>query len=261
MRRVIVGLGLLLSSACVGPDRAEPRTTTREPEPTAMDEGRDVAEDRTGPLELAVDGASPRASIEALREAPGRELASSHADRAAWSADGRTFVHCRPAGSDCTACRLFHLDGTSEALEAGTGCTDAAPSTAALESRLGALEPLATPTRWSQGSEVVLVVETRQLEATNAGEPRAMLKLGARRRAGGPPAWLLHVDPCEGCGTDQQCAAVAHFDALVPSPRGDRLAVLLHQRSSGGDESTRVELLDSERIGAAARAPASQAPR
>ena len=86
-----------------------------------------------------------------------------------------------------------------------------------------------------------------------------MLKLGARRREGGPPAWLLHVDPCEGCGTDQVCAAAAHLDALALSPAGDSLAVLVHQRGSQGDDTLRLELLDVARVVAAARAPASRA--
>lgn len=272
MRRVFDRLGsspspgwlLPLLAACVpgvSPDQAEPHSAAHDDAHEPERRGTEVkVDDGAGPLELEVDGAEPRAPVQALPDAPGRELAPSHVERAAWSADGRTFVHCRRLSAiDCTECRLLHHDGTAEVLESGPGCGDQALPHATLDARLAALALVPEPSRWSAGADVVLVVETRELEQTNAGESRAMLKLGARRRAGGPPAWLVYVDPCEGCGTDQVCAAAAHFDALALSPEGDQLAVLLHQRSSQGDESTRVELLSTERVAAAARSPASQA--
>lgn len=242
----------------VSPDEVEPR-----PVPVGEDEPAAASPRPTptdGAVEVEVDGAPPRPPTEALPQAPGRALAPAHVERAGWSADGETFVHCRSIAPECTECRLLHRDGLTESLPSGPGCDhEAVLSPEALTARLSALALAPDPARWSIGREVVLLVETREHEQTNDGQPRPMLKLGARRREGGLPAWLLHVDPCQGCGTDQECAAVAHFDALAPAPDGQRLAVLIHQRSSQGDESTRVELLHAERIVAAARAPASRA--
>jgi hypothetical protein len=215
---------------------------------------------REGPLEVELDGASPSPPIEALTRMPGRDEASAHAERAAWSADGRTFVHCRTLpGLDCSECRFVARDGTAQSLESGPGCGDTAIPRATLDARLAEAELAPPVARWRDGADVLLVVETREQETTNAGRPRPMLKLGARRRDGGPAAWLLHVDPCQGCGTDQVCAAAAHLDALALSPDGGSLAVLIHQRGTQGDESLRVELLAPERVAAAARAPASRA--
>ncbi len=212
------------------------------------------------PFEVELDGAPPRAATEAVASMPGRAESPAHAERAAWSADGRTFVHCRAVpGSDCTECRFAHRDGTSQLLESGPACGESAVPRATLDARLSALALAPETTRWPAGTDTLLVVETREQETTNTGQPRPMLKLGARRREGGPPAWLLHVDPCEGCGTDQVCAAAAHLDALALSPAGDSLAVLVHQRGSQGDDTLRLELLDVARVVAAARAPASRA--
>lgn len=213
-----------------------------------------------GRLEVELDGAPLRAAAEAVANMRGRAETPAHAERAGWSADGRTFVHCRAIlGLDCTECRFVDRDGTARSLESGPACGEAAVDRDTLDARLTEASLAPPVTRWSAGADVVLVLETREHEETNAGQPRPMLKLGARRRAGGPPAWLLHVDPCEGCGTDQACAAAAHVDALALSPKGDTLAVLVHQRSTQGDDSLRVELLETTRVAAAARAPASRA--
>lgn len=245
----------------VGPDEARPAGQSDGASPPAAAEHPAVVVEAEGPFELELDGAPLRSPAEVVAGMPGRADAPAHAERAAWSADGRTFVHCRPvSGPGCTECRFVAHDGTAESLESGPACGEAAVPRATLDARLAALALAPSPTRWHAGPDVVLVVETREHEATNAGQPRPMLKLGARRREGGPPVWLLHVDPCEGCGTDQVCAAAAHLDALALSPAGDRLAVLIHQRSSQGDETTRVELLTTERVAAAVRAPASRAP-
>lgn len=210
-----------------------------------------------GPLELSVDGSPARPVAEVPSLVSGRESGPGHVEDAGWSTDGRTFAYCRPTSPDCRECRFVGRDGVHASLESGSGCGEGAVPSTTLDARLAALAPATT--RWSEGSDVVLVLETREHEETNAGQPRPMLKLGARRRAGGPPAWLLHVDPCQGCGTDQVCAAAAHVDALALSPDGEALAVLVHQRSSQGDESLRVELLATSRVAAAARAPASRA--
>lgn len=216
--------------------------------------------DVDGPLEVELDGAPLRAAVEALVSMPGRSDAPAHAERAAWTSDSRTFVHCRAVpGLDCTACRFVDRDGTTRSLESGPACGEVAVPRADLEARISAASLAPSPMRWSAGADVVLVLETREHEETNAGQPRPMLKLGARRRTGGPPAWLLHVDPCQGCGTDQICAAAAHVDALALSPDGEQLAVLIHQRNTQGDDSLRVELLATPRVAAAARAPASHA--
>lgn len=266
VRRVLVHLRsvapLVWACACVpavspgeGAREQQAAAIARAPAPTAP---RVV--EATGALEVELDGAPLRAAAEAVASTPGRDEAPAHAERAAWSADGRTFVHCRAVpGLDCRECRFVDRDGTARMLESGAECGEAAVPRAIFDARM-AEASLASPiTRWSAGADVVLVVETREQEETNAGQPRPMLKLGARRRAGGPPAWLLHVDPCQGCGTDQACAAAAHFDALALSPDGETLAVLVHQRSSQGDDSLRVELLETTRVAAAARAPASRA--
>ena len=206
------------------------------------------------------DGAPPRPLDEALSRAPGRALDGAHAERAAWSGDGHSFVHCRRVpGLDCTECRIIGRDGTASSLESGPGCPEGAVPPATLDARLAALALAPSPARWRDGADVVLALETREHETTNAGDPRPMLKLGARRRTGSPPAWLLHVDPCEGCGTDQVCAAAAHLDVVALSPDAETLAVLVHQRSSQGDESLRVELLPTARVVEAARTPASRA--
>lgn len=219
-----------------------------------------VVVDVAGPLEVELDGAPLRTAAEALVSMPGRSDAPAHAERAAWTSDGHTFVHCRAVpGLDCTACRFVDRDGTTRSLESGPACGEAAVPRAALEARISEASLVPSPVRWSAGADVVLVLETREHEETNAGQPRPMLKLGARPRAGGPPAWLLHVDPCQGCGTDQICAAAAHVDALALSPDGERLAVLIHQRNTQGDDSLRVELLATTRVAAAPRAPASPA--
>jgi hypothetical protein len=253
----------LLVAACVpavGPEEARPAPTAH---------GAPVRSAATppvapvdGPFALSLDDAPPEPATTALARAPGRELAPTHAERAAWSGDGRIFTHCHPLpGRECSECRLLHRDGTAESLASGTGCGEEPPapvvSLADLDARLAALAPAPAPARWPAGADVVLVVETRQAEETNAGRPRAMLKLGARRREGGPAAWLLHIDPCEGCGLDQACAAQAHFDAIVPSPDGAQLAVLVHALATDGSESHRVELLAAERVTRAARTPAS----
>jgi hypothetical protein len=257
--RVVRGLGTwwLLVAGCapaVGPDEARPAGR-------ADGAGSPAAEvvavpPPDGPLELSLDGGPPAPVVEVLPRAPGRDLAPAHVERAGWSADGRTFAHCRPVpGLDCTECRFVARDGTTESLEAGPGCGEAAVDRATLDARLAALALVPPRTRWSAGAGVVLVVETREHEATNAGEPRPVLKLGARPREGGAPAWLLHVDPCQGCGTDQRCAAAAHVDALALSPDGEWLAVLLHQLDGRGDEPTRVELLPAARVAAAGGHP------
>jgi hypothetical protein len=250
-----------LAWACV------PAVGTDEPEgegdgaatPSAI-EPAEAAAPHDGPLELSLDGAPAQRVAEVLPRASGRDLAPAHAERTGWSSDARTFVHCRRLpGVDCTECRSIGRDGTVESLESGPACGDRAVPSTTIDARLAALALTPGPSRWPAGADVVLVVETREHEATNAGQPRPMLKLGARRRDGGPPAWLLHVDPCQGCGTDQVCAAVAHLDALALSPDGEVLAVLIHQRGSQGEETLRVELLATERVAAAARAPASRA--
>jgi hypothetical protein len=263
MRGVLqVVLSSLLLPACVpaaGSDEARPAERVddagspppAEPAPPVRDDGR---------LELSLDGAHAQLVAEVLPRAPGRELAPAHVEHAAWSADGRTFVHCRRLPDlDCTECRSLARDGTTTSSESGPGCGEGSVPPATLDAYLAELALAPPTTRWRDGTDVVLVVETREHETTNAGQPRPMLKLGARRREGGPPAWLLHVDPCQGCGTDQVCAAAAHLDALALSPDGERLAVLIHQRGSQGDETMRVELLATERVAAAARAPASRA--
>lgn len=251
----------LLVAGCapaVGPDEARPAGPAHATGSSAVEPLTPVPAD--GPLELSLDGAPPAPVVEVLPRAPSRDLAPAHVERAGWSTDGRTFVHCRRLPNlDCTECRFVARDGTTESLESGTACGEAAVPRTALDARLAALAHAPSITRWRPGTDVVLVVETREHEATNAGQPRPLLKLGARLREGGPPAWLLHVDPCEGCGTDQACAAASHLDALALSPDGEQLAVLIHQRSSQGDETTRVELLTAARVAAAARMPASRA--
>lgn len=253
------GLALLLPACApaVGPgDAPREAAAAAEAAPAAAASGS-AAAPADAPFEAELDGAPPRAAAEAVARMPGRAEPSAHAERAAWSADGRTFVHCRSVPDlDCTECRFVDRDGTSQSLESGPACGESAVPRAALDARLAALAP--DPTRWRDGTDVVLVVETREHETANDGGLRPMLKLGARRREGGPPAWLLHVDPCQGCGTDQVCAAAAHLDALALSPDGERLAVLIHQRGTGGDETLRVELLATERVAAAARGGASR---
>lgn len=197
-----------------------------------------------GPLQVQLDGVLQPSAAEAVARMVGRAEAPAHAERAAWSADGHVFVHCRTVpGLDCYECRFVATDGTVESLESGPACGEAAVPRATLDARLAAAALAPPAAQWSAGSDVVLVVETREHEETNTGQPRPMLKVGARLRRGAPPAWLLHLDPCQGCGTDQACAAAAHLDALVLSPNGEQLAVLVHQQSGQGDDSLRVELL------------------
>jgi hypothetical protein len=86
-----------------------------------------------------------------------------------------------------------------------------------------------------------------------------MLKVGARLRDGGPAAWMLHVDPCEGCGLDQICAGQAHLDAISLSPDGTEVVVLIHSRGKAGAEQMRLERLSADRLAEAARTPASRA--
>ena len=262
LRRVLLGV-LSLLPACVpavGPEETRPAARA-DAGSLAPSEPATPLGDDTGPLELSLDGAEPAPVAIVLPRVPERELASAHAERAAWSADGRTFVHCRGLpGLDCTECRFVGRDGAVQSLEAGPACGEAAVPRATLDARLAAAALAAPMERWRDGADVVLVVETREQETTNLGQPRPMLKLGTRGRESRlPPTWLLHVDPCQGCGTDQVCAAAAHLDALVLSPDGEQLAVLIHQRGSQGDESMRVELLATARVAAAARAPASRA--
>lgn len=246
--------------ACVrgqAPDEARPADPVTGDGPTApvgADGARAAPEDGSGVLELSLDGAPPGPAPEVLARAPGRAGVDAHAEHAGWSADGRTFEHCWAVpGLECTECRAIDVDGASRSLASGPGCGEGAVDRAALEAHVAALGRGPQAVRWASGGSAVLVLETREVETTNAGDPRPMLKLGARPRAGGAPAWLLHVDPCEGCGIDQACAAAAHLDALVPSPGGDWLAVLVHQRGTRGDQSLRVELLPAARVAAAAR--------
>jgi hypothetical protein len=248
---------VLLSSACAS--GVSPGEAPREQPASAVTTAPPVATSE-GPFEIELDGTPPRSPTTALESMPGRAEAPAHAEHAAWSTDGRTFVHCHAiAGPGCTECRFVDRDGTAASLESGSGCSEAAVPRTTLDARLTELGVAPPAARWQGGADVVLVIETREHEETNAGQPRPMLKLGARRRDGGPPAWLLHVDPCQGCGTDQVCAAAAHLDALALSPDGEALAVLIHQRRSQGDESLRVELLEAARVAKAARAPASRA--
>jgi len=253
--RTVRAVLLSLLTACVpavGSDEVVPADRVDGASPPAPSEPAEPAPDDAGPLELSLDGQAPGPVEELLLRAAGRDREPAHLERVGWSTDGRTFVHCRRLpGLDCSECRSLGRDGTLSSSESGPGCSGTSPALVHQQ----ALAPATT--RWQGGTDVVLVVETREQETTNAGEPRPMLKLGARRREGGPPAWLIHVDPCQGCGTDQVCAAAAHLDALALSPDGEQLAVLIHQRSSQGDESMRVELLATARVAAAARTPAS----
>lgn len=260
MRRVLGGpawLAMLLGACvpAVSPDHAprehedegpaagaEADARAGSPSATAAEGAALVA--AQGPFEVQLDGALQPSAAEAVASMAGRAEAPAHAERAAWSADGHTFVYCRDVpGLDCHECRFVAPDGTVESLESGPACGEAAVPRATLDARVAAASLAPPVAQWSAGRDVVLVVETREHEETNTGQPRPMLKVGARLRRGGPPAWLLHVDPCQGCGTDQACAAAAHLDALVLSPNGEWLAVLVHQQSSQGDDSLRVELL------------------
>jgi hypothetical protein len=261
-RAWVLALVLPACVPAVSPDEAgrerEVQGAASPASPASPVAAEPVATPTEGPVEISLDGATPQPAIEALLRAPGWDLAPTHAERAAWSADGQTFAHCRRVpGLDCTECRFLRRDGAAEPVESGPGCGEGSVPRATLDARLSeaALAPAAT--HWRSGAEVVLVVETREAETTNAGLPRSMLKLGARPRDGGPPAWLLHVDPCQGCGLDQACAAQAHFDAIAPSPDGAELAVLVHELASDGTESLRVERLTAERVTRAARARAS----
>lgn len=257
MSRIVL---LALAPGClsaVGPEEMAPKTQGDALGVLAPVERASPQPLGDGPLELSVDGSPARPVMEVPSLVSSHESGAGHIERAGWSADGRTFVHCRRTTLDCTECRFIGRDGAHESLESGSGCGEGSVPPTTLDARVAALAPDAT--RWAAGADVVLVLETREHEESNTGQPRPMLKLGARRRDGGPPAWLLHVDPCQGCGTDQVCAAAAHLDALALSPDGERLAVLVHQRSSQGDDSLRVELLETTRVAAAARAPASRA--
>lgn len=250
-----------LGAACVpgvSPDEAqhEDRVVGSPPALAA------VPAEADGAFELALDDAPPRPVSEALASAPGRDLAPAHAERAGWSADGHTFAYCRRVPDlECNECRLIHQDGVSESFESGPGCGEGSIPAASFDARVAGLGLTPGATRWPAGAQIVLVVETRKTEQTNAGQPRAMLGLGARDRDGGPVGWLLHVDPCEGCGTDQVCAAQAHFDAVALDPRGTELAVLIHALASDGSESLRVERIGAQRVVEAAHARASTPAR
>ncbi len=242
----LIGIVLLGSSpACMPPEGAP----TPAPSPSAEPTSEPTTPE--GPLELTLDG-GPLGP-------PGPQLSGSgtgHAEHTGWTPDGR-FGHCHARAADCYECRWVAQDGSAESLESGSGCGEGVER-AQLDARLAeGMSP--GPERWSWGSTVVLVVETREEEVTNAGQPRPMLKLGARPREGGPVAWMLHVDPCEGCGTDQVCDGNAHLDALTLSPDGQELLALVHGRGNDGSESMRLERLSAARVAEAALTPASRA--
>jgi len=251
--RAIAGVVLLgWSLGCIPPMGDGRSEGAPAPDPPPSPEP--IAEPTTqeGPLELTLDGGSVRA--------PGQVLSASgtpgHAEHVGWTADGR-FGHCRARAADCYECRWVTQDGSVESLESGAGCSEGVER-ARLDARL-AEDVSPGPERWRWGTAVVLVVETREEEVTNAGQPRPMLKLGARAREGGPVAWMLHVDPCQGCGTDQVCDGHAHLDALMLSPDGQELLALVHTRGNDGSESMHLERLSAPRLAEAALTPASRA--
>ncbi|MCA9704412.1 MAG: hypothetical protein KDK70_01030 [Myxococcales bacterium] len=186
-------------------------------------------------------------------------LGPGHAERVGWSPDGERFTHCHARADGCYECRTVTRGGSAESLESGPGCAEGI-AREQLDARLDALAPGPGAARWPWGDQIVLVVETREHEQDNAGRPRPMLKLGARLREGGIPSWTLHVDPCEGCGTDQVCAGQAHLDALSLSPRGDEVVALIHGQGNDGAQRLRLERIPTQRLADAARTPASRAP-
>lgn len=259
---------LVLSVACApavgpgegrsdaAPERPEPavaRDPAPSPEPSPAP-GSSMNSESEGPFEVIVDGRGPSAPEQVLVSPAG----PAHAEHVGWSVSGDRFIHCRALIADCYECRLVARDGAVQSFESGRGCPAGIPRER-LDARLAAAAPRSGAPRWRFGAEVVVVVETREAEQTNAGEPRPMLKLGARRREGGPVTWLLHVDPCEGCGVDQICAGQAHLDALTLSPDGHEVVALVHARGNDGSAQMRIERLSSTRLVEAARAPATRA--
>jgi len=258
-RRAAAGLGfsLLLGLACVpAMGEGSPEAVSAEPTPAPSAAG-DAASGPSGPgagasaaegaFELRVDGRAPAAPSEALA-AP---AAPGHAERAGWTGDGERFAYCRAVTRGCDECRWVARDGTAASLEAGPGCS-AGIEREQLDARLSADPAGPSAERWAWGGEVVWVVETRELEQGHAGQPRPMLKVGAQRREGGPVAWGLHVDPCQGCGLDQVCTGKAHLDALALSPDGREVVALVHQIDRDGGDAIRAERLDAERLARAA---------
>jgi len=207
-------------------------------------------------FEVALDGGDPRAAAEALgavRDASPGE----HATSAGWSRDGSTFAYCQSLDG-CRECRFVARDGRVETLASGPGCAEDDASEI-LDARLAALGPSFGRGSWAHGADVVLAVQTSEDERTNAGELRPMLKVGVRSRRAALPSWLVFVDPCEGCGLDQICEGEAHLDAMVPSPNGERVAVLIHVVGNDERQELRLELLPSPSMVEAATTPASRA--
>lgn len=201
---------------------------------------------QTGSFEVEIDGGAP---------VPARALAPSgpgHVVRPGWTPDGR-FEYCHGTEASCRDCTLWSRDGTVETVTVGSGCSDGA------RSEPGPLD--AGAERWAFGDDVVLVVQTDEVESGHGGQARPLLQVGARRRDGGAPVWLLQVDPCQGCGIDQVCTGAAHLDALSLSPDGERVVALVHQRSNDGREELRLESFSAKRLADAALVPASSSGR
>lgn len=243
--RIVLGvaaLGLACAPAVSPSDRgpegeptSEQRTSTPRPAAAEPPPGGVLEIDREGTLVPVAELGAP--------EGPG------HVERFGWTSRG--LVYCRHPSESCYECTWVSDAGRSESLEAGPGCSDGVPQ-AELEARLSA-EPLGPgPTRWRHGAEVVLVQQTHEVEPGHGGQPRPLLELGARRRDGGPPSWVLQVDPCEGCGLDQVCTGAAHLDGLTLSPDGSQVVALVHLRGSDGREELRLERLSTQRLADAA---------
>ncbi|MCH9683760.1 MAG: hypothetical protein K0V04_20165 [Deltaproteobacteria bacterium] len=202
-----------------------------------------------GSWRLSVDG-SPPGPLRALpRPAVPEGDEAFHATTMGWSADDRTFVYCRELPQmDCHACRLVGRDGAVQTLEAGAGCAEPMPR-AQLDATIEAagVGASTTPMQPPPG-DVVLMVDGREGERTNAGQARPMLKVGARADEGEPVAWSVFVDPCEGCGIDQACANRAHVEMLAPSHDGSHVAVLLHISGGARGDVLRLEIIATTRL-------------
>ncbi|MCA9656190.1 MAG: hypothetical protein H6712_29295 [Myxococcales bacterium] len=249
--RGLVLLGLWLGAGCVAREPAMSGEGSPRQEPAAVSDPSPPTGPGAegGPFELAIDGAAP---VSALPPPTG----PGHAERIGWSHEPGRFVYCLGSSTECRECRLLSRDGSSESLESGPGCA-AGLDPDALEARLRAERVGPGAERWSAGDELVVVAETHELEPSNSGQPRPLLEVGARRRAGGPTGWLLHVDPCQGCGIDQVCTGAAHLDALSLSPDGQEVVALVHLRASDGTQQHRLERIAASRLADAARASSS----
>ncbi len=239
------GLGMGLMIACM--PTVEPTEGQAQPVAQASLDGQDSAPPVAGPWRVSIDGGAPAPVTAALMPVAG------HVATMGWAADGQRFVYCRDLPElDCHGCRAVGRDGTVQTRESGPGCSEgvARPE---LDAWVQALAPAVSEHPSALADQVMLVVDGRQIEQTDAGQPRPMLKLGARSVQGGAPTWLVQVDPCEGCGLDQVCGSRAHVERLVPSPDGESIAALLHIAGGVQGDLLRLELLDASRLLAATR--------